>query len=254
MLRNIWKYLQDKIEYFKRVKYSLMNNFKKKKKSPARKKSKAKKADKPGLFSLVMVALVGLVVLFFFLKYCGKPHAKPQEMGLDAAMLNYGSDIKQLAQKADLPPEYLMALIMLECSGRAEVPPRFEQGVYDRLLEVKEQRRESLESITYNDLSDASDDALRNLASSWGPFQLMGYKCLHLGIKIKDLRGDNSLYYGVKWINSTYGDYIRKGKYADAFHIHNTGRPVPKNGKYTTYDPKYVPNGLQYMEYFKEKL
>ncbi len=254
MLRNIWKHLQEKIAYFKRVKYSLMNNFKKKKKSTPRKKTKATKADKPSIFSLVMVAAVGIVVLFFFLKFCGKPYVKPQEMGLDAAMLNYAGDIKMLAHKADIPPEYLMALIMLECSGRADVPPRFEQGVYDKLVDVKEHRRESLESITYADLSDASDDALRNLASSWGPFQLMGYKCLHLGIKIKDLRGENSLYYGVQWIEGTYGDYLRKGKYADAFHIHNTGRPVPKNGKYTTYDPKYVPNGLQYMEYFKEKL
>jgi hypothetical protein len=82
----------------------------------------------------------------------------------------------------------------------------------------------------------------------------MGYKCLHLGIKIKDLRGNSSLFFGVKWIADTYGDYVRKGKYADAFHIHNTGRPVPKNGKYITYDPKYVPNGLKHMEYFKEHL
>ena len=227
-----------------------MNNFKKKKQKPARKKE----ADKTDKLPLFIIVVVGLTALFLFLKYCSYTPPQPQDMGYDAAIGNYSHDIKILARQFNLPPEYLMAVIMLECSGRKDVPPRFEQGVYNKLLEVKEQRRASLESITYRDLADATDEALRNLASSWGPFQLMGYKCLHLGIKIRDLRGNNSLYFGVKWIDATYGDYVRKGKYADAFHIHNTGRPVPKSGKYFTYDPKYVPNGLQHMEYFKEHL
>jgi hypothetical protein len=260
MLRNIWKSLQKKIAYFKRVKYSLMNNFKNKKKSKPRKNAKASKGgkggktDSPSKMSMVMIVIVGLTALFLFLKYCSISTVQPQDTGCDAAMDNYARDIKTLAAQVNLPPEYLMAVIMLECSGRADVPPRFEQGVYNKLVEIKERKRATLESISYSDIADASDDALRNLASSWGPFQLMGYKCLHLGIKIKDLRGKNSLYYGVKWINDTYGDYVRQGKYADAFHIHNTGRPVPKNGKYFTYDPKYVPNGLQYMEIFKKKM
>lgn len=254
MFKNFWKYWQKKIAYFKRVKYSLMNNFKKKKKSISRKKAKADTANKPGKLPMVMIVIVGLAALFLFLKYCSKTPVKPQEMGFDAAIENYAHDIKILARRFQLPPEYLMAVIMLECSGRKDVPPRFEQGVYNKLVEIKEHKRASLESIYYSDLADATDEALRNLASSWGPFQLMGYKCLHLGIKIKDLRGNNSLYYGVQWIDGTYGDYIRQGKYADAFHIHNTGRPVPKNGKYLTYDAKYVPNGLSYMEYFKEHL
>lgn len=252
MLHDIWKYVQKRIAYLKRVKYSLMNNFKKKKKKPSRSQKEPEKVSK---LPLALIVVGGLAALFLFLKYCSEtPSQQPQEMGLDAAIKNYGHDIKIYAHQFNLPPEYLMAVIMLECSGRKEVPPRFEQGVYNKLVEVKDLKRASLESITYRDLHDASDEALRNLASSWGPFQLMGYKCLHLGIRIKDLRGSNSLYYGVKWIDGTYGKYVREGKYADAFHIHNTGRPVPKNGKYFTYDPKYVPNGLQYMEYFKQHL
>ena len=250
MLKNVWKYVQKKIAYLKRVKYSLMNNLKKKKTKSARKKA----TDKTDKLPLFIIVVVGLTALFLFLKYCSHTPPQPQDTGYDAAIGNYSHDIKILAHQFNLSPEYLMAVIMLECSGRKDVPPRFEQGVYNKLLEVKQQRRASLESITYRDLSDATDEALRNLASSWGPFQLMGYKCLHLGIKIRDLRGNNSLYFGVKWIDATYGDYVRQGKYADAFHIHNTGRPVPKSGKYFTYDPKYVPNGLQYMKYFKEHM
>lgn len=250
MLRKIWKSLQDNLAYFRRVKYSLMVNYKKKTKKKTKNNS-----NKAGKLPMVMIVIVGLIALFLFLKYCSvTPRATPEETGCEAAISNYGHDVKIWAKQFDLPPEYLMAVIMLECSGRKDVPPRFEQGVYNKLIEVKERRRASLESISYSDIADASDEALRNLASSWGPFQLMGYKCLHLGIKIRDLRGSSSLYYGIKWIDGTYGDYVRKGQYADAFHIHNTGRAVPKNGKYTTYDPKYVPNGLQYMEYFKGRL
>jgi hypothetical protein len=101
-------------------------------------------------------------------------------------------------------------------------------------------------------LEDASDEALRNLSSSWGPFQLMGYKCLLLDIKIKDIRGNEAIYYGVKWIDLTYGKYLRAKKFKDAFHIHNAGKPFPKSGISKTHNPQYVKRGLKYMEVFKD--
>ena len=137
MLKNVWKYVQKKIAYLKRVKYSLMNNFKKKKPKSARKKE----ADKTDKLPLFIIVVVGLTALFLFLKYCSHTPPQPQEMGLDAAIGNYSHDIKILAHQFNLPPEYLMSVIMLECSGRKDVPPRFEQGVYNKLLEVKEQRQ-----------------------------------------------------------------------------------------------------------------
>ena len=63
MLRNIWKYLQKRIAYFKRVKYSLMNNFKKKKNSKTRKNAKN---DTPGKLPMVMIVVGGLLALFYF--------------------------------------------------------------------------------------------------------------------------------------------------------------------------------------------
>ena len=186
------------------------------------------------------------------IKYWNFSKISPSESGYNAAIKNYGREIKILSGQFDLSKDFLMALIMLESSGRADVPPRFEPVVYQKLKDIQEHKLASIENIIYSDIADASDDALKNLASSWGPFQLMGYKCLHLEVKIKDLRGSNSLYWGVYWIDKTYGDYIRKGRYADAFHIHNTGHPIPKNGKYKTYDPNYIQKGLEYMEYFKE--
>jgi hypothetical protein len=163
---------------------------------------------------------------------------------------NYGAAIDKLAEQFDLSPEYLKALIILECSGLKKIKPRFERHIYKRLVNVREKKLDKFENITYKDIRDASDDALKNMAHSWGPFQIMGYKCIWLDISLSDLRGDNSLYWAVKWIDLTYGDYIRKGRYKDAFHIHNTGRPYPESGPPKTYDPKYVPNGLMYMKHF----
>ena len=75
----------------------------------------------------------------------------------------------------------------------------------------------------------------------------MGYKCLKLGVKINDIRGDNSLYWGVYWINSEYGDYLRKNKIEQAFRIHNTGSPSG-----ATYNSRYVRDGLKHIKYFKK--
>lgn len=165
---------------------------------------------------------------------------------------NYGAEIDKLAAQFDLSPEFLKALIILECSGLKNVKPRFERHIYKRLQNVKHGKLARLENIVPADLNNASDDALKNMAKSWGPFQLMGYKCIWLDIPLSELRGDKALYWGVKWIDMTYGDYIRRGQYKDAFHIHNTGRPYPESGPPKTYDPKYVPNGLMYMKYFKD--
>lgn len=165
---------------------------------------------------------------------------------------NYGAEIDKLAAQFDLSPEFLKSLIILECSGLKNVKPRYERHIYKRLVDVREKRLDRFENITYANLKDASDDALKNMARSWGPFQIMGYKCIWLNIQLKDLRGDNALYWAVKWIDLTYGDYIRKEQYRDAFHIHNTGRPYPATGPPKTYDPGYVSNGLMYMKYFKD--
>ena len=229
------------IDYLKRVKYSLSMDYNRRK----------KKSQTSGTSKFIFWTAVVLAA-FLLIKYCNFSKISPTEGGYEAAIKNYGREIKILAGQFDLSKDFLMALIMLESSGRAEVPSRFEPAVYQKLKDIQHHKLASLESIIYSDIADASDDALKNLASSWGPFQLMGYKCLHLDVKIKDLRGVNSLYWGVYWIDRTYGDYIRKGRYADAFHIHNTGHPIPKNGKYKTYDPNYIKNGLEYMEYFKE--
>lgn len=166
-------------------------------------------------------------------------------------LYNYGKEIEDAAKKYDLNDEFLKALCVLESSGNKPSGSRFEKHVYRNLLKVKNKKGYKYGSITHNMIKDASDEALRNLATSWGPFQLMGYQCLQMGIYVKDIRGENGVEWSIKWINKNYGDYIRQNKFADAFHIHNRGIPVPKSGKYLTYNKKYVPSGLKLMEYFQ---
>ena len=164
----------------------------------------------------------------------------------DRTELNYGEELERLAIEFELPVEYLKALIILKSSGRKTVPSRYEKHVYNRLINLKNGRRKRYETLRPHHLKDASNAALKNLASPWGPFQLMGYKCLALGVNISDIRGNDALYWGVFWINNEYGDYLRQNKFEEAFRIHNTGSPTGK-----TYKSNYVSEGLTHIAYFK---
>ena len=177
-------------------------------------------------------------------------HAAGDRAGKDVAEEHYASDVLNAARRYDLDYSYLMALLMLECSGKKPAGARFEPHVYKRLQQVRDGKRRSYENVTPGHLADASDDALRNLATSWGPFQLMGYKCILLDVNIRDIRGPNGVEHGADWINQTYGNNLRAGRYQDCFHLHNTGTPYPKAGLPRTHDPQYVPRGLAMMDQF----
>ena len=93
-----------------------------------------------------------------------------------------------------------MALCMLECGGRKPAPSRYEKHIFNRLMDVKTGQRESYELVKTEDLKNANGSAIKNLASSWGPFQVMGYKVVAHGILIKELRGPNGVKHGIDWI------------------------------------------------------
>ena len=141
---------------------------------------------------------------------------------------------------------------MLETSGRVPVTSRFEEHVYEKLKLVKKGVKPQYEHITTAMLRHVSDVSLRNMATSWGPFQIMGYKSVQLKIKLHNLHGKDAVYWGMKWINEDYGYLLRQGRYKDAFHFHNTGREYPLTGEPQTYDPSYVSHGLKYMTFFKK--
>ena len=205
---------------------------------------------------LFLIIVIGIILFFTFFNKKetieNKTRISPEKGGFEAAVINYSKEVEKYAEEFDLPSSYLMALIMLECSGKKNIKPRYERSVFRKLKQLKAKKIDKLEVLTYEDVKDANDKALINLASSWGPFQLMGYKCVGLNININKLRGENRVYWAIKWIDMEYGDYLRNKQFKDAFHLHNTGQLYPKTGKPKTYDPKYVQKGLKYMKYFEQ--
>jgi len=205
------------------------------------------------LFILLLAVVLSIVYLLPYLQKERNINIEDRKSGLEMVTKNYAAAIDSSAAIFKVSSAYLKALCMLECGGRRVFEERFEPHVYEKLKQVKFGTLNNYEHVTQAMLEDANDDALKNLASSWGPFQLMGYKCLLLDIKVKDIRGENAIYYGTKWIEMTYGDYLKSKKFKDAFHIHNTGRPYPTLGIAKTHDPEYCPRGKKYMAYFGEK-
>ncbi|MCB0735311.1 MAG: hypothetical protein H6608_01145 [Flavobacteriales bacterium] len=163
---------------------------------------------------------------------------------------NYHSQIEPMAKKYDVAPEYLLALIALECSGRKIVPHRFEPHVFEKLDQLSRSKLPKMENVVYTDIKGMTVSELRDLASSWGPFQIMGYKCFDIDATIAQLKSAQNLELSVKWIAMSYGDLIRKGDYKNAFHVHNTGRKYPIIGPPRTYHQSYVPRGLKYVDEF----
>jgi hypothetical protein len=173
--------------------------------------------------------------------------------GIRATKSNYSDDVLKWAEAYDLPYPYLMALIQLESGGRKPAGKRFEPHVFEQLKAVRDGSRLAYENVTAVHLADASDEALSNLATSWGPFQLMGYKCILLEVQIRDIRGNEAIRFGTDWINQTYGSHLKRAAYQDAFHLHNTGKPFPKSGKSQTYHPDYVARGLHLMNRYSSE-
>ena len=176
-----------------------------------------------------------------------------QPIGPEEVMNNYSKDIYSEAERLNLNPEYFMALCMLECGGRKPSPSRFEKHVFNRLMDLKAGKRETYEKVTTRTLKNANGSAIKNLSSSWGPFQIMGYKVVQQGILVKDLRGRDAVKHGMNWIAQEYGHLLKKDLYSDAFHYHNTGRVIGKDRKVRTYSKNYVKDGRKWMKYFKEK-
>jgi hypothetical protein len=161
-----------------------------------------------------------------------------------------GDEIDQLASELGLSPSYFKALVFLESSGVDDPDPRFEPGVYDQLRRVRDGGRSRYGLLTAGDLAGASDEALRNLASSWGPMQIMGYHCVEIGVNVADLRDADAVAWGVRWVDQTYGHLLREQRFDDAFHMHNAGSTYPDSGPPKTHDPRYVPRGLKMMRGF----
>lgn len=202
------------------------------------------------LLSLCILSALALGAWEFQRRLDGQWTGPGDWWGIRATKSNYSEEVLKWSKVFDLPYPYLMSLIQMESGGRKPAGKRFEPHVFEQLKAVRDGGREAYENVTPGHLADASDDALRNLSTSWGPFQLMGYKCILLKVQIRDIRGNEAIRFGVDWINQTYGKRLKQGDFEDAFHLHNTGKLYPKDGKPQTFHPDYVARGIHLMQHY----
>lgn len=164
---------------------------------------------------------------------------------------NYEREVERICRALELPSAYFKALIILESSANLPPKTRFEEHIYDKLKDVKKGKSPRYGQITTDTLRYFSDGDLKDMATSWGPIQVMGYHALTMGIPIEYLKNEKSLHYGIIWCKRTYGDYLKEGSFRDAFHVHNTGKPHPDGWFPKTHNPHYIRLGLAYVEAFE---
>ncbi len=167
---------------------------------------------------------------------------------------NYAAQIEEVCQTYQLPAEYFKALVILESSAKLPAPTRFEPHVFERLKTVQSGESERYGSFTTAQMKLYDEATLKKLATSWGPLQIMGYHCIPLGIDFEQLQGTQAVKYAIEWADKSYGKYLREGDFTNAFHIHNTGRPVPASGITKTHDPDYVRKGMALIKKFRQTL
>jgi hypothetical protein len=178
--------------------------------------------------------------------------------------------------------DFLAALTANESAG-VQIAARFEPAVYRHLRDIAAGASTAYGSIHANDLDRAAqgmllkgddfharyltaafatnnrqviaaleDDSLRQLATSWGYTQIMGYHVVGVNGTVRNLI-DPPYHYHLAVELLT--DFARQYKldpqrdFEPLFRCWNSGSP---NGK--TFDPNYVANGLRRMELYREVL
>lgn len=194
---------------------------------------------------LIVILLFGLGIGY---SYFSKPKT-PRTLALQ----NYGESFKTLSRKHKLPWGFLMALNIVECQGQKPCPSSYDNAVYQELKKVRSKEQLSFQDIQHHHVGGATDEALKELATAWGPFQIMGYRLVNQGITVSQIQSKEGTDFSVAWLNKVYGNRLRKHEFQDVFHLHGHGTPFPKDGKPKTDDPEYVFSGLDHIEWFKKK-
>ncbi|MBX7059406.1 MAG: hypothetical protein K1X75_15190 [Leptospirales bacterium] len=169
----------------------------------------------------------------------------------DAIMLSiyhdYHQQISDAVYGTDIEDAYLAAIISLESHppGNAD-SERYEAGVYRHLVDLKE-KNVAWGGLSRRRIEAFSDSELKELATSYGLVQIMGYHCLSMGCTVADLRGQDQLLWAVAFMQTHYGKLAHKQAWARCFRMHNTGSPEGETAR-----DDYVQRGLLRMDYYRE--
>jgi hypothetical protein len=189
--------------------------------------------------------------------------------------------IQEACRSSSVPAEFLGALTANE-SGGDLAAVRFEPSVYRHLKAVAagecpryggiggEAIGEELAEVLHpktgefnakflnslfmasqaSELSRLADEALRELASSWGYTQIMGYHMIGRRGTVRDLREPRFHYHLTNQLLADFGESYQLDlarEFEEMFRCWNTGQP---DGK--TADPAYVEKGLTRMQLYVE--
>jgi hypothetical protein len=189
--------------------------------------------------------------------------------------------IQEACRSSSVPAEFLGALTANESGGNAAAV-RFEPSVYRHLKAVAAGERpryggigagalcEELAEVLHpktgefhekflnslfmagqaSELSRLADEALRELASSWGFTQIMGFHVIGRQGTVRDLLQPRFHYHLANQLLAEFAESYQlclSREFEEMFRCWNTGRP---DGR--TADPAYVENGLRRMKLYHE--
>ncbi len=189
--------------------------------------------------------------------------------------------VEEACASSSVPPEFLGALVANESGGRAEAT-RFEASVYGHLVAVAQGKSPSYGSINVaeldhelanllpptdatlharyltpafganhrSEMAAATDDVLRELATSWGYTQIMGYHMIgQPGDVRRLLEPPFHFQMAIRLLSEFVVDYQLDPtqEFSEMFCCWNTGRPYGR-----TFDPDYVEKGLQRMQIYNQ--
>lgn len=164
----------------------------------------------------------------------------------------FGGLIHLACTNSIVPEDFLAGFIGVEAGidRDGQIRPeatRFEPGVFHKLTAVRDGLMSRWSGIVTRDLNGLSDAAIRNLATSWGMTQIMGWHLIHnLKGTIQDLRDpDKHLHFTVQLLVLTASVHLKNGRFDNVLRIWNTGSA---NGK--TYHDDYVDNALLVKKHY----
>ena len=193
--------------------------------------------------------------------------------------------ISEVCAYSSVPAAFLGALVANESGGDPQAM-RFEPAVYRHLKAVAEGRRAAYAGLSRRDfdaeiaemlhpkagsfhavfltppfraahgreLAASRDEALRELATSWGFTQIMGYHLVGRSGTVRDLLEPRFHFHLALELLALFAERYQLDlarEFAEMFHCWNTGQPYgPPRGPATS-DPNYVAQGLRRMGIYR---
>lgn len=146
-----------------------------------------------------------------------------------------------------VPPPFVAGLVSVENSQLNPEAMRFEPHVFEKLKTLRAGSLASYNNIPTSKVKDASDEALRALATSYGLTQIMGWWSIHLKCTVAELRDpEKHLGWGVILLQLTALRDLETEGFERVLRIWNSGSPTGK-----THDPAYVANALKVMALYE---